>query len=54
MIGTVDREHPWAITDGTVFTVPTSGQLVCYFNDVQLEWFYGNNAGWVVLELEWA
>lgn len=54
LIGTVDREHPWAITDGTVFTVPTSGQLVCYFNDVQLEWFYGNNAGWVVLELEWA
>jgi uncharacterized protein (DUF2235 family) len=52
LIGTVDRDHAWAIRDGAVFTVPVSGQLVCYFNDVQLEWFYGNNAGWVVLELD--
>jgi hypothetical protein len=51
LIGTVDKEHPWIIHDGADFTVPIAGQLVCYFNDVQLEWFYGNNAGWVVLEV---
>jgi uncharacterized protein (DUF2235 family) len=52
LIGTVDKTQPWAIKDGAEFTVPVAGQLVCYFNDVQLEWFYGNNAGWVVLDIE--
>lgn len=51
LVGTVDREHPWAIKDGAEFEVPLAGELVCYFNDVQLEWFYGNNSGWVVLEV---
>lgn len=52
LIGTVDKTQPWNITDGGVFSVPTSGQLVCYFNDVALEWFYGNNSGWVALNVE--
>ena len=52
LIGTVDKEQPWVIKDGEEFTAAAAGQLVCYFNDVQLEWFYGNNSGWVVLEVE--
>jgi uncharacterized protein (DUF2235 family) len=52
LIGTMDKTQPWVITDGGVFSVTTAGQLVCYFNDVQLEWFYGNNSGWVVLDIE--
>jgi len=48
----MDKTKPWVITDGGVFSVTTAGQLVCYFNDVQLEWFYGNNSGWVVLDIE--
>ena len=52
LIGTVDKKQPWAIEDGGVFTVPVSGQLLCYFNDVQVELFYENNSGWVVLELD--
>ncbi len=52
MLGTVDKNHAWVIRDGQEFSVPVSGQLVCYFNDVQLEWFYENNSGWVVLDVE--
>lgn len=52
LIGTVDKNHAWVIRDGQEFSVPVSGQLVCYFNDVQLEWFYENNSGWVVLDVE--
>jgi hypothetical protein len=33
-------------------TSPADGFLVCYFNDVQLEVFYRNNSGWVVLGVE--
>ncbi len=47
LIGTVDKEHPWVIVDGGIVTAPADGQLLCYFNDVQLELFYGNNSGWV-------
>jgi len=43
---------PWVIADGGVFTVPATGELVCYFNDVQLEIFYRNNSGWVRLQLD--
>jgi hypothetical protein len=52
LIGTVDKKHPWAMTDGGAFTVPVGGQLLCYFNDVQADWFYENNSGWVVLDVE--
>ena len=52
LIGTVDKKHPWVITDGGVVTAPASGRLVCFFNDVQLEVFYKNNGGSVVLEIE--
>jgi hypothetical protein len=40
------------MTDGGAFTVPVGGQLLCYFNDVQADWFYENNSGWVVLDVE--
>lgn len=52
LIGTVDQKHAWVIKDGGEFTVPVGGQLLCYFNDVQVEWFYENNSGWVALEIE--
>ena len=52
LIGTVDKKHPWVIKDGDEFSVPVGGQMLCYFNDVQVEWFYENNSGWVVLEIE--
>ena len=52
LIGTIDKEHLWVIEDGAVMTAPASGTLVCFFNDVQLELFYGNNSGWVELEIE--
>jgi hypothetical protein len=52
LIGTVDKKHPWVMHDGGTFTVLVSGQLLCYFNDVQIEAFYENNSGWVVLEVE--
>ena len=52
LIGTVDRKHPWVIIDGEVVTAPASGALLCFFNDVQLELFYRNNGGWVVLDVE--
>lgn len=52
LIGTVDKKQPWVVKDGGTFAVPVGGQLVCYFNDVQIEWFYENNSGWVVLEVE--
>lgn len=52
LIGTVDKKHAWVMKDSGEFTVPLSGELLCYFNDVQIEWFYDNNSGWVVLEVE--
>lgn len=52
LIGTIDKEHPWVITDGGIVTAPASGTLVCFFNDVQLELFYRNNKGWVTLDVE--
>ncbi|WCM48524.1 DUF2235 domain-containing protein [Pseudomonas sp. WJP1] len=53
LIGTVDKYHPWVMKDGGEFTVPVSGQMLCYFNDVQIELgFYDNNSGWVMLEIE--
>ena len=52
LIGTVDKEHPWVIVDGGIVTAPADGPLMCYFNDVQLEVFYRNNSGWVVLDVE--
>ena len=52
LIGTVDKKHPWIMKDGAEFSVGVGGQLLCYFNDVQIEWFYENNGGWVVLEIE--
>jgi uncharacterized protein (DUF2235 family) len=52
LIGTVDKKDDWALTDGGIFKAENSGQLVCYFNDVQLEWFYGNNSGWVLLDVQ--
>ena len=51
LIATVDKKHPWTVTSDSEFSVPVSGQLLCYFNDVQLELFYKNNSGWVVLEV---
>lgn len=54
LIATVDKKHPWILSDGGVFSVAVGGQLVCYFNDVQIELFYRNNSGWVVLEIEQA
>jgi hypothetical protein len=52
LIGTVEREHPWVVTDGGVVTAPASGALVCFFNDVQFELFYRNNDGSVVLDVD--
>jgi uncharacterized protein (DUF2235 family) len=52
LVGTVDKEHAWPITDGDVFTPKVSGQLVCYFNDIQVELEYRDNSGWVVLEID--
>jgi hypothetical protein len=52
LIGTVDKEHPWVITDGGIVTAPASGALLCFFNDVQFELFYKNNSGWVQLDVE--
>ena len=52
LIGTVDQKHPWIITDGGKFSVPVGGKLLCYFNDMQLEAFYSNNSGWVLLQVE--
>src|SRR5262245_30340533 len=52
LIGTIDRTQPWIITDGGIVTAPASGRLTCFFNDVQLEVFYRNNSGWVVLDVE--
>jgi hypothetical protein len=52
LVGTIDKEHPWVIVDGATVTSPADGSLVCYFNDVQLELFYRNNSGWVVLDVE--
>ena len=52
LIATIDRTHPWIVTDGGIFTAPASGRLTCFFNDVQLEVFYRNNSGWVVLDVE--
>jgi hypothetical protein len=52
LIGTVDKQHPWVIKDGDTVPAPASGTLFCYFNDVQLEVFYKNNKGFVVLEVE--
>lgn len=51
LIATVDKKHPKVVKDGMQFKVPVGGQLLCYFNDVQIEWFYENNSGWVVLEI---
>jgi hypothetical protein len=52
LIGTIDKEHPFVIADGGELSAPADGQLVCYFNDVQLEKFYENNKGWVRLRVE--
>lgn len=52
LIGTVDKGQPWVIVDGAVVTAPADGALVCYFNDVQIELFYRNNSGWIVLDVE--
>lgn len=52
LIGTIDRQHPWIVTDGGTVVAPASGRLICFFNDVQLETFYRNNQGWVVLDVE--
>jgi hypothetical protein len=52
LIGTIDKEHPFVITDGGAFTAPASGHLVCYFNDVQVPVFYKNNSGWIRLDVE--
>jgi hypothetical protein len=52
LIGTVDQDHPWAITDGGIFTVPIGGQLLCYFNDLLVELEYRDNSGWVLLDVE--
>ena len=52
LIGTVGKEHPFVIPDGGEHTVAADGQLVCYFNDVQLEKFYENNEGWIRLLVE--
>jgi hypothetical protein len=52
LIGTVEREHPWVVTDGGVVTAPASGALICFFNDVQLELFYRNNDWSVVFDVE--
>jgi hypothetical protein len=52
LIGTVDKRHPWVLRDKSRFTAPASGRLYCFFNDVQLELFYRNNSGWVVLEID--
>jgi hypothetical protein len=52
LIGTIDKTHPWVITDGAIVTAPATGTLTCYFNDVQFEVFYRNNSGWVVLDVE--
>lgn len=52
LIGTVDKKYAWVMKDGDEFIVPVGGQMLCYFNDVQVEWFYENNSGWVVLDIE--
>lgn len=52
LIATVDKKHPHIVSRSPSFRVPVSGELLCYFNDVQLELFYKNNSGWVVLEVE--
>ena len=52
LIGTVDKEHPWVVKDGAEFIAEATGRLYLYFNDFQLEPYYTNNSGWVVLDLE--
>lgn len=52
LIGTVDKKQAWTMVEGEIFAVPVGGQMLCYFNDVQMEAFYANNAGWVVLEVD--
>ena len=52
LIGTIEKKHPWVMTDGGIVTAPASGRLMCFFNDVQLELFYRNNSGWVVLDVD--
>jgi len=52
LIGTVDKQHPWVMSDGGIITAPASGRLICFFNDVQLELFYRNNRGWVMLDVD--
>lgn len=52
LIGTVDRAHPSVFAEGEVFAAPADGTLFCYFNDVQLNAFYRNDSGWIVLDIE--
>lgn len=52
LIGTVDKKNPWIVKDGAEFIAQATGQLYCYFNDVQFEPYYRNNSGWIVMELE--
>ena len=51
LIGTIDKKVPWIIKPDSEFIAPVSGQLLCYFNDVQLKAFYTNNSGWIVLKI---
>lgn len=52
LIGTIEQTDAFLIQDGMTYKPTVSGELVCYFNDVQLEAFYSNNSGWRVLEVE--
>ena len=52
LVGTVEKKHPWIMKEGAVFTAPAGGQLLCYFNDMQMPSFYKNNSGWVLLDVE--
>ena len=52
LIGTIAQGEGWILRDGEPFVAPATGRLVCYFNDVALERFYRDNAGWVVLDVE--
>jgi hypothetical protein len=43
VIATVERRHPVRLRADRPYLAPTTGELVCYFNDSP--WAYGNNRG---------
>jgi hypothetical protein len=56
LIGTIGRKHPFRMRafdpehpERITLTAPSTGKLICYFND--WPWLYGNNHGSVILRV---